>query len=128
MTLNTAPKRLLPQFAGFAPVFAALLGHAQQFTPADAPPSFAGRQNANAAPGRVQIVTVNPAGSFSPPRVEIFSGDTVERHFASRTDTIIPVNLNGLGQPDCTTYQPYDPADPNEFTGRWRARCLASSR
>ncbi|MCI0536351.1 MAG: hypothetical protein L0Z50_14110, partial [Verrucomicrobiales bacterium] len=67
--------------------------------------------------GKTTIVTVNADGSFSPARIEIFGGDTVEWHLASRTDTIIPVNLDAAGQPDCVNYQPYDPADPNEFTG-----------
>jgi hypothetical protein len=67
--------------------------------------------------GRTHTITVQPDGSFTPARVEIFSGDTVEWRFTSRADTIIPVNLNTLGQPDCDGYKPYDPADPNEFTG-----------
>ena len=68
-------------------------------------------------PAATHVVTVNLDGSFSPTRVEILSGETVEWHLADRTDTIIPVNLNAAGQPDCTLPRPYDPKDPNEFTG-----------
>lgn len=66
---------------------------------------------------RVHVVTVNPDGSFTPTRVEIFSGDTVEWRFAGRTDAIVPVGLNAEGHPDCASPLPYVPDDPNEFTG-----------
>jgi hypothetical protein len=60
---------------------------------------------------------VNADGSFSPAVLSIRDGDTVEWVFNSRTDTIIPVSsiepLSGL----CSAYKPYDPSDPNEFTG-----------
>lgn len=65
---------------------------------------------------RIHVVTVNADGSFSPARVEIFDGDTVEWRFSNRSGTIIPVNL-GAGGSLCTNYLPYNPADPNEFTG-----------
>jgi hypothetical protein len=62
------------------------------------------------------LVTVNADGLFTPPRVEIFSGDTVEWHFAKRGSSIIPVSFTA-GSALCTNYLPYRPADPNEFTG-----------
>lgn len=76
------------------------------------------------AVGKTVVITLNPDGFFSPARVEIFSGDIVEWHFANRADTIIPVNLNAAGQPDCINLKPYDPNDPNEFTG---PMCRAAS-
>jgi hypothetical protein len=59
---------------------------------------------------------VNSDGSFSPTRLFIHDGDTVEWRFNDRTDTIIPVDSTG-STPFCTSYKPYDPSDPNEFTG-----------
>ena len=40
-------------------------------------------------------VTVNPDGSFSPRRIQIHDGDTVEWRFHDRTDAIIPVDSSG---------------------------------
>jgi hypothetical protein len=62
-------------------------------------------------------VMVNPDGSFSPSRVQIRDGDTVEWRFHDRTDAIIPVDSSGQFSSLCSAYKPYDPADPNEFTG-----------
>ena len=62
-------------------------------------------------------VTVNADGSFSPQRLFIHDGDTVEWQFHERTDTIIPVDSVGPSVATCSAYKPYDPADPNEFTG-----------
>ena len=62
------------------------------------------------------FVTVNADGSFSPQRLFIHDGDTVTWTFSKRTDTIIPVDSTAA--PDwMQTWKPYDPADPNEFTG-----------
>lgn len=63
------------------------------------------------------VVTVNPNGSFSPATVRIASGDTVEWHFSSPLDSIIPVDIDSSGHVDCSNYKPFNPLDPNEFTG-----------
>ena len=73
----------------------------------------AGPQPMSAA---TNVVTVNADGSFNPARLEIFSGDTVVWRFHRRTDTIIPINPGADGN-FCTNYPPYNPANPNEFTG-----------
>ena len=62
------------------------------------------------------VVHVNEDGSFTPQRVEILSGDRVEWRFTNRQDTIIPINYGAAGNL-CARYLPYNPADPNEFTG-----------
>lgn len=62
-------------------------------------------------------VTVNPDGSFSPRRIQIHDGDTVEWRFHDRTDAINPVDSSGPPANLWSAYKPYDPADPNEFTG-----------
>ncbi|HXF04720.1 MAG TPA: hypothetical protein VNM72_04810 [Blastocatellia bacterium] len=66
---------------------------------------------------RTHTVTVNADGSFSPQVISIHDGDTVEWILNDRTDTIIPVNLIEPLSAICSAYKPYDPADPNEFTG-----------
>ena len=85
--------------------------------------------------GAVEVnVTVKPDGSFEPQWVRIRDGDTVAWRFpipgllpgaipnTATTRAIIPVRpvlqpgqVPGLDI--CTDYKPYDPADPNEFTG-----------
>lgn len=67
--------------------------------------------------GATHVVTVNGDGSFSPPRLEIASGDRVEWQFSSRTDTIIPIQFNPDAPDQCRNYRPYDPENINEFTG-----------
>jgi hypothetical protein len=62
-------------------------------------------------------VTVNADGSFSPRQIQIHDGDAVEWKLHDRTDTIIPVNSGDSLNLSCSAYKPYDPADPNEFTG-----------
>src|SRR5688572_25809971 len=62
-------------------------------------------------------VIVNADGSFSPRRIQIHDGDTVEWKLQDRTDAIIPVDPTGPLPILCSAYKRYDPADPNEFTG-----------
>ena len=62
------------------------------------------------------VVTVNSNGSFSPARLEIFSGDTVVWRFSSHADAIVPINASA-GANFCHDYPTYNPANPNEFTG-----------
>lgn len=79
-------------------------------------------------------VTVKPDGSFDPQWVRIRDGDTVAWRFpipglppgtigkTATTRAIIPVRpaLRPQQVPSmdiCTDYKPYDPGDPNEFTG-----------
>jgi dienelactone hydrolase len=77
-----------------------------------------GRLEITPAPtNRVHVIEVAADGTMSPARVEIFSGDTVEWRFAVRGQAIIPVRLDANGRPDCAHPLPYDPANPNEFTG-----------
>ena len=71
----------------------------------------------SAAAATTVIVTVNANGTFTPARVDLYTGDTVEWRFASRSDSIVPVNLDAAGQPDVVNYKPYVASDPNEFTG-----------
>ena len=44
---------------------------------------------------KTHIVTVNADGSFTPGRIYIHDGDTVEWRFSERTDSIIPVDSTG---------------------------------
>lgn len=72
------------------------------------------------APARAQtthVVTVNPDGSLTPDRVEVVDGDTVEWRFPARGGSVIPVDPVAPGSGPCPAYRPYDPDDPNEFTG-----------
>ena len=61
-------------------------------------------------------VSVNADGSFSPQRLFIQNGDTVTWIFSKRTDTIIPVDSTAASD-WMQQWKPYNPADPNEFTG-----------
>jgi Beta-galactosidase len=63
----------------------------------------------DAGPPRTHTVTVNADGSFTPSRLEISEGDTVEWTFASPTDAIV-----ASASDDCASALPYDPAS---FTG-----------
>ena len=73
-----------------------------------------GLENSDAWSGReTHTVRVNADGSFSPMRISIRDGDTVEWVFNDRTDTIIPASLSG----GSLSPKAYDEEDPNEFTG-----------
>jgi hypothetical protein len=71
------------------------------------------------AGGATNTVVVNSDGSFSPAHTKIFHGGTVEWQFHDSTDAIVPISGSSTGsvQDVCMDYLPYDPADPNEFTG-----------
>jgi len=62
------------------------------------------------------IILVHPNGTFSPQRVEIRDGDTMEWRFSERTDSIIPIHDPAIFG-SCQPHKPYDQSDPNEFTG-----------
>ncbi len=62
-------------------------------------------------------VVVNADGSFTPPVVQIRDGETVEWVLSDRTDSIVPASERTHGPGACPLPQPYDPADPNDFTG-----------
>ena len=68
-------------------------------------------------------VTVRADGSFDPPTLQIHDGATVTWSFADRPGTtILPVEdpaaarATPVAVRSCA-YKPYDPADPNDFTG-----------
>ena len=58
-------------------------------------------------------VRVNPDGSFSPSRVQIASGDTVEWTLSGAGDSIIPVNWDGISNGVCSAVRPFSAGDPN---------------
>jgi hypothetical protein len=63
-------------------------------------------------------VTVNPDGTYTPQWLDISDGDTVIWQFPDRRRAIVRVHPDGSAFPDwCDAYLPYDPEDPNEFTG-----------
>lgn len=62
-------------------------------------------------------VKVNPDGSFSPAVVTIASGDTVEWTLNGASDSIIPVNWDGVSSGVCSAVRPYSATDPNDLTG-----------
>jgi hypothetical protein len=62
-------------------------------------------------------VRVNADGSFTPAVVTISSGDTVEWTLNGSSDSIIPVNWNGVSSGVCAAIKPYSATDPNDFTG-----------
>jgi len=66
---------------------------------------------------KTHTVMVKPDGSFEPKWTYIHDGDTVKWQFSARTDAIIPVNPIDSLTVSCSAYKPYDPTDPNEFTG-----------
>ncbi len=66
---------------------------------------------------KTHTVIVKPDGSFEPKWTYIHDGDTVQWQFSSRTDAIIPVNPIDSLNVSCSAYKPYNPTDPNEFTG-----------
>lgn len=64
------------------------------------------------------VITVLPDGSFSPQYMYVSEGDTVQWNFYSRQDNIIPVDSVSDAEAGITfSYKPYNPNDPNEFTG-----------
>jgi len=86
-------------------------------------PSSAQTDGARATPSKptktedgVHRVTVGPDGAFSPAKLTIADGDTVQWVFHDRNDTIIPV-AKRPGAAVCSAYKRYDSRDPNEFTG-----------
>jgi hypothetical protein len=66
---------------------------------------------------KTHTVIVKPDGSFEPKWTYIHDGDTVKWQFSARSDAIIPVNPIDSLTVSCSAYKPYDPTDPNEFTG-----------
>jgi hypothetical protein len=73
-----------------------------------------------AAPHIPWVIDVRSDGTFSPPAVNIHSGDTVEWHLHDASDSIIPINWSGAWNPagcDAVNRKPYNGLDPNEFTG-----------
>lgn len=72
---------------------------------------------ASAQAAAVHTVTVKADGSFSPMEVTVRDGDTVEWLLGARTDSIIPVRSAESLTDLCSAYLPYDPLNPNEFTG-----------
>ena len=62
-------------------------------------------------------VKVNPDGSFTPFVVTIASGDTVEWTLNGPSDSIIPVNWDGVSNGVCSAVKPYSASDPNDLTG-----------
>jgi len=72
---------------------------------------------ASAQQPKTHTVMVKPDGSFEPKWTYIHGGDTVKWRFSGRSDAIIPVNPIDSLTVSCSAYKPYDPTDPNEFTG-----------
>lgn len=66
---------------------------------------------------RTNFIVVGTNGAFTPPRVDIFSGDTVVWQFSSRNDNIVPVNFDPSPLVLCTNFKAYVATDTNEFTG-----------
>jgi len=66
---------------------------------------------------KTHTVIVKADGSFEPKWTYIHDGDTVKWQFSARSDAIIPVNPIDSLTVSCSGYKPYDPTDPNEFTG-----------
>ena len=69
------------------------------------------------AAARTNYVTVGTNGSFTPQRVDIFSGDTVVWLFPARNDNIVPVNFDPSPSVLCTNFRAYVATDTNEFAG-----------
>lgn len=59
-------------------------------------------------------VKVNSDGSFSPAVLRIASGDTVEWTLSSSTDSLIPINWDGVSAGYCSRVKPYV---ANDLTG-----------
>jgi hypothetical protein len=57
------------------------------------------------------IVNVNADGSFSPPVVQIASGDSVQWNLRGPSDSIIPINWNGTTAGYCSTVKPFSAKD-----------------
>jgi len=68
-------------------------------------------------PPRIHVVTVKSDGSFVPRRTHVKSGDVVRWELSDPTDSIIPATWSGKFPAICSTPKPYDPSDPNDFTG-----------
>lgn len=66
---------------------------------------------------QTHVVRVNADGTFSPQSVYIKSGDTVRWEQLTRTDSVIPAAGPDTYPGICGTRKPYNPDDPNEFTG-----------
>lgn len=63
-------------------------------------------------------VVVNEDGTYDPVWLNISDGDTVTWEFPDRQRSVARVHPDGTGFPNwCEAYLPYDPNDPNEFTG-----------
>ena len=63
-------------------------------------------------------VVVNADGTYTPKRLDIQDGDRVTWRFPDRRRAIVRVHPDGSAFPNwCEAYLPYDPDDPNEFTG-----------
>src|SRR4051812_45250957 len=63
-------------------------------------------------------VMVNTNGTYNPVWLDIHDGDTVTWQFPDRRRAIVRVHPDGSSFPAwCIAYLPYDPGDPNEFTG-----------
>ncbi|MEM6663092.1 MAG: beta-galactosidase [Pseudomonadota bacterium] len=73
---------------------------------------------ATAVGAATHTVTVNEDGTYDPVWLNIQDGDTVTWSFPDRRRSIVRVKPDGTGFPAwCDAYLPYDPNDPNEFTG-----------
>ncbi|MGH7599676.1 MAG: FlgD immunoglobulin-like domain containing protein [bacterium] len=66
---------------------------------------------------KTHTVMVKADGSFGPKWTYIHDGDTVKWQFSARSDAIIPANPIDSLTVSCSAYKPYDPTNPNEFTG-----------
>lgn len=63
-------------------------------------------------------VIVNADGTYDPVWLNIGDGDTVTWEFPDRRRAIVRVHPDGTSFPNwCEAYVPYDPNDPNEFSG-----------
>lgn len=70
------------------------------------------------ADAATHTVVVNADGTYTPQWLNILDGDTVKWQFPDRRRAIVRVHPDGSAFPDwCEAYLPYDPDDPNEFTG-----------
>jgi Secretion system C-terminal sorting domain len=62
-------------------------------------------------------VQIKSDGSISPRYLVINHLDTVEWILATKTQSIIPINLSDTNKLSCTDFKPIQPANLNDFTG-----------
>jgi hypothetical protein len=71
----------------------------------------------HASAATTHSVKINADGSFSPPVVTIPSGATIEWTLSSPSDSVIPVNWDGVASGVCSAVKPWSATDPNDLTG-----------